>query len=923
MPLPNDPTAGDLYNTQGYLTSLALPQSSDFGVIRLDHDFSEKWHFTASYRYYRYIQNTSSQVDIGGLLPGDSLGQAAASAPRPQKPSYLVGALTTTISANLTNDFHFSYLRNQWQWSTSGAPPQLPGLAGAVEMGGESANALIPYNVDSQDTRQRQWDGHDAMFRDDLSMLHGNHLFQYGASYQRNYDFFTRNDNGIGIDAQLVYQITNGTGISFPASAQPAGLPSSQVSNWNNYYAEVLGMVSQSQVLYTRSGQNLTLNPIGQPILIHDILPKYDFYFTDSWHMKPTFTLTYGLAYVLDLPPYSPDGKQVMFLNDAGTPINFDAYMGAKQTAALQGQVYDPTIAFATIQNVAGHPKYPMNVFYGGFSPRIALAWNPNFDAGLLGHVLGHGKTVVRGGYTRIFGRTQGIRMAGVPANGVGIGQVDQCIGASITGQCLGTGGVTPTTAFRIGADGLTAPLQAVSQTLPQPYFPGVNGSAGAGDGALLDPNFQQDRSDEFNLTIQRAISQKMVVEVGYIGRIIKHEYELINVDAVPWMTTLNGQSFANAYANVYQELANNQTVTVQPFFEAALGGANSAYCAKFSSCTAAVASNQATNIKTTQVYSLWSALNAAPGWTLGRTLLSSPALAGGNVGQQITELELSTSDGYGNYNAAFVKFTSKDWHGVTTSSNFTWSRAMGTGTVNQSGSSMTVINPWNLQYSYGPQPFDIRFVYALSMLYQSPFYKTQKGVVGHVLGGWTIAPLFTAQSGAPLEVSVGTGANTNAQAFGEVYGNNNSAYENAVLIAPFDGGNSAHYNVNVASGAGINGDASKGGSGINMFANPVAVYAEFRRPILGVDTSDGGAGVLRGFPTWNLDATVSKDIRATEKIGATLLFQFTNILNHFQPANPTLNIDSPQTFGVVTNQATSTNGTQARQMEFGLRIRF
>jgi len=86
---------------------------------------------------------------------------------------------------------------------------------------------------------------------------------------------------------------------------------------------------------------------------------------------------------------------------------------------------------------------------------------------------------------------------------------------------------------------------------------------------------------------------------------------------------------------------------------------------------------------------------------------------------------------------------------------------------------------------------------------------------------------------------------------------------------------------------------------------------------------SEGGAGVLRGFPTWNLDATVSKDIRATEKIGATLLFQFTNILNHFQPANPTLNIDSPQTFGVVTNQATSTNGTQARQMEFGLRIRF
>jgi hypothetical protein len=207
--------------------------------------------------------------------------------------------------------------------------------------------------------------------------------------------------------------------------------------------------------------------------------------------------------------------------------------------------------------------------------------------------------------------------------------------------------------------------------------------------------------------------------------------------------------------------------------------------------------------------------------------------------------------------------------------------------------------------------------------LYQTPYFKSQKGIVGHLLGGWSIAPLFTAQSGAPLEISVGTGSNSNAQAFGEVYGNSNTATENAVLIAPFTGGNSAYYNVSVASGAGLNGNASRGGSGINMFTDPNAVYALFRRPILGLDTTDGGSGVIRGFPTWNLDATVSKDIRVTERIGATLIFQFSNILNHFQPANPTMNIDSPQTWGVVTNQATSANGLQSRQMEFGLRLRF
>ena len=135
-------------------------------------------------------------------------------------------------------------------------------------------------------------------------------------------------------------------------------------------------------------------------------------------------------------------------------------------------------------------------------------------------------------------------------------------------------------------------------------------------------------------------------------------------------------------------------------------------------------------------------------------------------------------------------------------------------------------------------------------------------------------------------------------------------------------GGNSAVYNV-TSTGAGQNGNAAKGGSGINMFSDPQAVYSEFRRLILGLDTTGNGAGIIRGFPTWNLDATVSKDIRATERIGATLIIQFTNILNHFQPANPTMNIDNSTAWGVVTNQATSTNGAQSRQLEFGLRIRF
>ena len=213
-------------------------------------------------------------------------------------------------------------------------------------------------------------------------------------------------------------------------------------------------------------------------------------------------------------------------------------------------------------------------------------------------------------------------------------------------------------------------------------------------------------------------------MEAGYIGRIIRNEYNLVNVDAVPFMTTLNGQSFSNAFANLYLGVTGAQALQAQPFFESALGGAGSKYCAGYASCTAAVAGLQRTAIVSTQVYNLWSALNAAPSWTLGRTLLASPATAGGSVGTQLQSYELAASNGWGNYNAAFLSLTARDWNGLTARSNFTWSRAMGTGASAQSSSSQTVLNPWDLHASYGSQPFDIRFVYNLALLYQVPFFR-------------------------------------------------------------------------------------------------------------------------------------------------------------------------------------------------------
>jgi hypothetical protein len=160
----------------------------------------------------------------------------------------------------------------------------------------------------------------------------------------------------------------------------------------------------------------------------------------------------------------------------------------------------------------------------------------------------------------------------------------------------------------------------------------------------------------------------------------------------------------------------------------------------------------------------------------------------------------------------------------------------------------------------------------------------------------------------------------SSCQSFGEGNCSSVAAYENAAAAAPYTGGASVKYNVTPSSGPGASGNPAvvAGASGINMFSNPAAIYAEFRRPVLGQDFNNNGTGAIRGFPTWNLDLAVHKQIIVTERFGATLMFQATNVLNHFQPANPSLSIDSPQTWGVITSQANS-----PRSMEFGLRVHF
>ncbi|MGA9544329.1 MAG: hypothetical protein WBQ85_12215, partial [Candidatus Sulfotelmatobacter sp.] len=556
-------------NILGFAGNIGTPTTSKFVAARLDHDFSAKWHFNATYHFFKLTEATTDQVDIGGFFSGDTQGVPASLSKDPAEPNMFAVGLTTNITSNTTNDFHYSFLRNFWQWIRQGDTPQVTGLGGALEIAsGQSAvNDLGPYNVNTQQTRTRYWDGHDQMVRDDISNLKGNHLLQFGGTYQHNWNQHQRTDNGGGINYAPVYSLglgTSGSGLAsdvYPCGGVGVGGATTSVNNCPAITAGALGIVSVSQIAYTRAGASLSLNPPLTPAEDTLTVPYYNVYFSDTWHMKPTFTLTYGLGWTLEQPPTEATGKQDVLVDASDEPISLTSYMAQRKNAALLGQVYNPEVGFALVKNVGDGGYKAYDSFYGEFSPRVAVAWSPHFDSDSpMGRIFGHEDTVIRGGYGRIYGRLNGVDQALVPLLGIGPIQPVQCFNNLNNGTCAGAS-VTPSNAFRIGATtsalgGPIAPLQTSpnlipTATLPQPIYPGFGGQGPGSASEALDPHFRPNVVDSFNFTVQRQLTHKVTLEFGYIGRRITHEYQPENINAVPNMFTLGGQQFKQAYANV------------------------------------------------------------------------------------------------------------------------------------------------------------------------------------------------------------------------------------------------------------------------------------------------------------------------------------------------------------------------------------
>jgi hypothetical protein len=906
-PTGNNPNLGDGLNTIGFTGPVALPVSSDFGVIRLDHAFGSNWQFTGSYRHFVETATVGNrQVDIGGLLTGNTKGKISSTSSIPRQPRYFVAGLTGMVTPSLTSETSVSYLRDWWYWKTAGSLPQVAGTTGSLMVGGDNDNELQPITYRTGTARQRAWNSHSPGVRENLSWQKGTHLLRFGATYDHTSVNFWR-DDGQGSLTVPEYNISVTSGINIPAAYRPptcAGaltancLPSNQTTNWNSFYVQTLGMVDQAVQLGSR-GSDLSANPLGTVLSTSVNWSIYSFYATDSWHILPRLTINYGLNWGVDVPAQEATGKQIIaVLAGTGQILDPSAYLQQRQQAALNGQVYNPLVGMEPIKSA--HRDYPYDIVYKDFAPRIAVAWNPKFDGGVMGWLFGNGKTVFRGGYARLYDRLNGVQKVINPLQALGFGQTLTCLGPSSSGQCRGSSGVDPTTAFRVGIDGSTIPIPALSATAPVPLIPGNSSAVGANQPFTsttynIDPRYEPSPNNSWNFTIQREMRGNSVLEIGYVRRTASQLYAPADLNQIPFFMKTGGQSFAEAFDAIAGQLRAGSAVTAQPFFESALAG--SSLCkAPNASCTAGVVSSYSSSFLTQQVRTLWNAIQ--------------PSLAVGSAtaaATQVTTFFFYTNRGWSNYNAGFVSYRTRNWKGLALDANFTYAHSLDASGYNQDFDTAGT-NAYDLHYDYGTSLFDRKFVFNLLGSYQLPFGHTGNKVLNQIAGGWSIAPIFSAYSGLPLKVTDGSG---------QEFGQGTSSSAGAIPLVKVTPGNNVHYGIAGSSSVSTSGNPATGGTGLNIFGDPAAVYNSFRPIQISRDTTSA-AGILRGMAHWNLDLSVARKIKLTERVSTTLTGMFFNLFNHVMFTDPGASLQAPTTFGVISGQLNS-----PRAIGLGLHLDF
>ncbi|MDX2178898.1 MAG: TonB-dependent receptor [Bryobacteraceae bacterium] len=388
---------------------------------------------------------------------------------------------------------------------------------------------------------------------------------------------------------------------------------------------------------------------------------------------------------------------------------------------------------------------------------------------------------------------------------------------------------------------------------------------------ALFDPYFRTPYVAQMNFTIQREILRNTVLELGYVGnRGIK---QLMDVN-------YNQTRIYDGFLADFQQLAAMRNNTPATNAIVRMFGGNAAQ---------AVSTIGATNLTQGNV---GTAAN-----TIDTSNYTRYATAG--VGQfylrnfpQFQTVAVGTNAGRTYYNS-FQASVRRQTGAVRFALNYTWSKTMDNSSVDGSGLTSPV-DSFNLRLNRALSDIDRTHTFNWTASYFIPIGKG-KAIGGgmpdwadRLIGGWELGSLGIYTSGPTMTISSGltTGPTTNAT-WGNFSGPDRSI-----------------------------GAVEKIGTGVRYFS--VDQVGLFSQPAAGFIGSSG-RNAFRGPHYFNTDLSLVKRFRVVgEKLFVTFRAEAYNLLNNAFFATPGLNLQTPQSFGVIS--ATTGN---PRIYQMALRVDF
>ncbi len=604
----------------------------------------------------------------------------------------------------------------------------------------------------------------------------------------------------------------------------------------------------------------------------------------DDWRMKPRLTLNLGLRYEYTGRPHERNNYIANF-NPNADPLTTPA-----------------------ITQVGGSGLPSMwKADYTNFAPRVGVAWD----------VKGNGKTVVRAGAgvfynAALLGETVDLNPFGANFPSIGVNNSGTQINAHTPSQLnLAASQIGWNLAGPVFPANTSVTINGQTYTgtsCTYPGEPGVPANYTPTPCSLIagvDQNYRIPWTVEWNVDVQRAITNNLTVDIAYVAN---HGREASKTD-LNQPALGSGWNLPNAAlpggvspAALCISSANHAT----PYDLCGISGSK----AQNGLVNGAIATNE-------QV--------AAPYFS------KFPYLQNINV---IGNLDHS------NYNSLQVTLTERASHGLTFLMGYTYSHALdmlSSGTFDN-GISGNNADP---NFLYANSDNDSRHRFTLSTTYNVPGIKSP----GQMLQGWSISPIIALYSATPWSANdlttdiTGTGEINNASTPFQYWNftGPTSAFKSGPTAIPLLTGSAALAACQTAAVAPYAGNAQLTQLALASLDN-IGCYAQgggiLTPPAYGTE-GNARRNIFRGQPFYNVDLSIGKDWKFKERFGAQFRAEIFNLFNRTDLALPVAfktgtDPSAGGTFGCGCTTPDATGFTNsvlgsgaARSIQLGLKLIF